>query len=91
MLADFKDEKTWSMCLDEWRILKGWIRLGHDVHRLSYRNLLMQTSPFPSKRIALKFAKKKTKWQEIKNNRRIFSLLSLKICGNLKMVDFIFD
>jgi len=60
MLADFKDEKTWSMCLDEWRILKGWIRLGHDVHRLSYRNLLMQTSPFPSKRIALKFAKKKT-------------------------------
>jgi hypothetical protein len=59
MMADFKDDKTWSMCLDEWRILKGWIRLGHDVHRLSYRNLLMQTSPFPGKRMAMKLAKKK--------------------------------
>lgn len=60
MLADFKDEKPWSMCLDERRIIKGFIRLGHDVQRFSYRNIMMQCSPFPSKRLARHFAKGKT-------------------------------
>jgi spore maturation protein CgeB len=40
--------------------IKGFLRLGYDVQRFSYRNIMMQYSFFPSKRIARHFAKKKT-------------------------------
>lgn len=39
---------------------KGLLRLGHDVQQFGYRNIMMQCSPFPSKRIARRFGKKKT-------------------------------
>lgn len=60
VIADFKDEKPWSIFLEERRLVKALIRLGHDVQRFSYRNIMMQCSPFPSKRIARRLAKKKT-------------------------------
>lgn len=59
VIADFKDESPWSVFIDERRIVKGLIRLGHDVQRFSYRNIMMQCSPFPSKRLARYFAKRK--------------------------------
>jgi len=61
VIADFKDEKPWSICVDERRIVKGFIRLGQDVQRFSHRNIVMQCSPLPSKRIARHFAIKKAK------------------------------
>ncbi|OHB60079.1 MAG: hypothetical protein A2167_08510 [Planctomycetes bacterium RBG_13_46_10] len=61
VIADFKDEKTWSIFVDERRIVKGFIRLGQDVQRFSHRNMVMQCSPLPSKRLARYFAIKKAK------------------------------
>lgn len=40
--------------------VKGLLHCGCDVQRFSYRNVMIQCSPFPSKRIARNFAKKKT-------------------------------
>ncbi len=60
IIADFKDEKPWSIFVEERRLVKALIRLGHDVQRFSYRNIMMQCSPFPSKRVAKKLGKKKT-------------------------------
>jgi len=59
VIADFKDEKSQSVFVDERRIVKGLIRLGHDVQRFSQRNIIMQCSPLPSKRLARLFVKKK--------------------------------
>lgn len=59
VIADFKDEKPWSIFIDERRIVKGLIRLGHDVQRFSPRNVMMQCSPFPGKRLAKLFATKR--------------------------------
>jgi len=39
--------------------IKGLLRLGHDVQHFSYRNIMMQCSPVPGKRIAQKLGKKK--------------------------------
>ncbi|HEW78826.1 MAG TPA: hypothetical protein ENH34_02515 [Phycisphaerales bacterium] len=60
VIADFKDEKPWSICIEERRLVKSLIRLGHDVQRFSHRNIMMQCSPFPSKRIARRFGRKKS-------------------------------
>ena len=59
VISDFKDEKPWSIFVDERRIVKGLIRLGQDVQRFSQRNILMQCSFFPIKRFAKRFAKKR--------------------------------
>lgn len=59
VIADFKDEKPWSVFVDERRIVKGLIRLGHDVQRFSYRNVMMQCSPLPGKRLARHFGRKR--------------------------------
>jgi hypothetical protein len=59
VISDFKDEKPWSIFVDERRIVKGLIRLGQDVQRFSQRNILMQCSLFPNKRFAKRFAKKR--------------------------------
>jgi spore maturation protein CgeB len=40
--------------------VKGLLRLGCDIQRFSYRNIMIQVSTFPSKKIALNFARKKT-------------------------------
>ncbi len=60
VISDFKDESPRSIFLEERRLVKGLVRLGHDVQRFSYRNIMMQCSPFISKRIAIRLAKKKT-------------------------------
>lgn len=59
VVADFSDESPKSIFMDERRLFKGIIRCGQDVQRFSYRNILMQCSPFSSKRLALMLAKKK--------------------------------
>jgi len=58
-IADFNDESPKSMRMQQRMWTKGLLRLGHDVQRFSYRNIMMQCSPFPSKRIARYFGKKK--------------------------------
>jgi len=60
VIADFKDEKTWSICVEDRRFVKGLVRIGCDVQRFSYRNIMLQSSPFPSKRIARLFGRPKT-------------------------------
>jgi len=60
IVGDFKDESAKSIRMQPRMWLKGLLRLGHDVQRFSYRNIMMQCSPFPGKRIARHFAKKKT-------------------------------
>jgi len=59
VISDFKDEKPQSIFLEERRIIKYFIRIGNDVQRFSYRNIMMQESKFPSKRFAKHFAKGK--------------------------------
>lgn len=49
VIADFKDESPRSIFLEERRIVKGLIRLGQDVQRFSYRNILTQFNPFSGK------------------------------------------
>ena len=60
LIADFKDESPKSIRMQQRMWIKGLLRLGHDVQRFGYRNIMMQCSPFPSKRIARYFGKKKT-------------------------------
>ncbi len=48
-IADFKDESPRAIFLEERRMVKGLIRLGHDVQRFSYRNILTQFNPFSGK------------------------------------------
>ena len=59
VIADFKDESPKSVFLEERRLSKYLVRIGHDVQALSYRNIMMQCSPFPGKRIAMYLAKSK--------------------------------
>jgi len=59
VIADFKDEKPQSAFVDDRRIVKGLIRLGHDVQRFSYRNIMTHRNPFPNKPFIQYFAKKK--------------------------------
>lgn len=59
VIADFKDEKPQSIRVQPRMWVKGLLRLGLDVQRFSYRNVMMQCSPLPGKRIALHFAKRK--------------------------------
>ncbi len=58
VIADFKDESPKSIRMQQRMWIKGLLRLGHDVQRFSYRNIMMQCSPFPSKRLAQRFVKK---------------------------------
>ncbi len=60
LIADFKDESAKSIRMQPRMWLKGLLRLGHDVQRFSYRNMMIQSAPFPSKRIARHFSKRKT-------------------------------
>jgi len=48
-IADFKDESPRAIFIEERRMVKGLIRLGHDVQRFSYRNILTQFNPFSGK------------------------------------------
>ena len=60
LIADFKDESSKSIHVSPRMWHKGLLRLGSDVQRFSYRNIMLQLSPFPGKRLAQMFAKRKT-------------------------------
>jgi len=60
IIADFNDCSPKSVRVERRRWVKGFIRLGHDVQRFSYRNIMRQCSPFPGRRIAKYFAREKT-------------------------------
>jgi len=85
VIADFKDEKTWSICVDEKRIVKGFIRLGQDVQRFSHRNIVMQCSPFLSKRLAKHFAIKKAKEVLLKQIKYYYP--DIVLAFNMKYLD----
>ena len=89
MVADFKDEKPWSICIDDRRIVKGLIRNGYDVQRFSYRNILLQSSPMPSKKIAKLFAKKKVNEILIKQVRYYYPDVILFLSMELLSVELI--
>lgn len=82
VISDFKDESPKSIRMQPRMWVKGLIRLGHDVQRFGYRNIMMQYSPFPSKRIARRFAKKKTDLLLVEQVKRyhpdIVFILSMK-------------
>ena len=59
IIADFKEESAKSIQMQQRMWIKGLLRLGHDVQHFSYRNIMMQCSPLPGKRIAQKLGKKK--------------------------------
>ncbi|MHC4463841.1 MAG: glycosyltransferase family protein [Planctomycetota bacterium] len=59
VIADFKDESPKSIRMQPRMWLKGLVRLGQDVQRFSYRNIMMQASPLASKKFARRFAKQK--------------------------------
>jgi len=61
VIADFKDEVPKSIRYPPRTWIKGLLRLGHDVQRFSYRNILMQYNPFSGKhfrRFMPRFARK---------------------------------
>jgi len=58
IIGNFKDESAQSIRIERRRWPKGFIRLGHDVQRFSYRNIMQQESFIKSKRFAVRFAKK---------------------------------
>ena len=57
VVADFKDESPQSIRIERRRWVKGFIRLGHDVQRFSYRNIMLQSSLIKNKKFAQLFAK----------------------------------
>ncbi len=62
VIADFKDEAVRSIRAQPRMWVKGLIRLGHDVQRFSYRNILTQFNPFSGKhfrRFMPRFARKR--------------------------------
>lgn len=59
-IADFKDERLWSVFVEERRIVKALIRRGCDVHRFSYKNVMMQCGLFSGKSLSQRFSRKKT-------------------------------
>ena len=46
VIADFKDDEPKSIHVQARMWVKGLLRLGHDVQRFSYRNVLVQCNPF---------------------------------------------
>ena len=63
VIADFKDESPMSIRIERRRWPKGFTRLGHDVQRFSYRNVLTQFNPFSGRhfrRFMPRFVKKIT-------------------------------
>jgi len=49
VVADFKDESPKSIRISQRMWVKGLLRLGHDVQRFSYRNIMTQFNPFSGK------------------------------------------
>ncbi len=49
VVADFKDEQSRSVHIQPRMWVKGFLRLGYDVRRFSYRNILTQFNPLSGK------------------------------------------
>lgn len=60
MISDFRPDSPHIMVNEANRFMKGFIRNSHDVLPFSYRTMLFQQSIFRSKKLSLKFYKKKT-------------------------------
>lgn len=63
VIADFRDEAPRSIRAQPRMWVKGLIRLGHDVRRFSYRNILMQFNPFAGRhfrRFMPRFVRRRT-------------------------------
>ncbi|MFC1739006.1 glycosyltransferase [Planctomycetota bacterium] len=60
IIGSFKDESPQTIRIERRHWIKGFIRLGHDVQRFSYRNIMLQSSWIKSKKFAKRFAKKGT-------------------------------
>ena len=62
VIADFKDESPKSIRIQARMWVKGLLRLGCDVHRFSYRNVMTQFNPFSGvhfRRFAPRFVKRR--------------------------------
>ncbi len=62
VIADFKDESPRSVRIQPRMWIKGLLRLGCDVQRFSYRNIMTQFNPFSGKhfrRFAPRFVKRR--------------------------------
>jgi len=62
VIADFKDEAPKSIRLQPRMWVKGLLRLGCDVHRFSYRNIMTQFNPFSGmhfRRFAPRFVRRR--------------------------------
>jgi len=60
VIADFKDESPKSVRVERRRWVKGFIRLGHDVQRFSYKNIMAQLRSFPAGWVWQSSARKRT-------------------------------
>lgn len=68
ILGDFKHDHLRNTQMVDRKLHKGLVRNGHDVMPVSFRNLMMQLSPVPSKRWA-------ERWFKSRAERCCFSLL----------------
>ncbi len=90
VISDFKLDKPQAVFVEERRLVKALIRLGHDVQRFRYRNVMMQCSPFPSKKIVLRFAKKKTDQLLVEQIRMIsLEFVPERIENSLGCIDYL--
>lgn len=58
IIGNFKDELSQSISIERRQWVKGFIRLGHDVQRFSYRNMMLQSSLIKINKFARRFARK---------------------------------
>jgi spore maturation protein CgeB len=59
LIADFKNSRPQSIRIERRHWIKGFIRIGHDVQRFSYRDVMMQLSPVNSSKIVQRIGKKR--------------------------------
>jgi hypothetical protein len=59
IIADFKDDSPRSIQVQSRMWYKGLLRLGYDVQRFSYRDVMIRNSYLPIKKYAMRLAKKK--------------------------------
>lgn len=85
-VADFKDHLPGSIQVRCRHWVKGLIRLGHDVQRFSYRNIVSQYSPYGSLRWLGRKKANMLLYEQVKNYRPdIILLLAMKYLDD-KMV-----
>ncbi len=60
LIGDFRHGHPGTLWSNLRKFSKGFQRLGHDVLEFSYPNMLLQFSPFQSRKLALKLARKRT-------------------------------